>query len=1058
MNGKLMILTAAMAASCGVEARTVALWPLEADASGNLNGRCVVDWHYDLTCNASRYEMVDSGLGWNLPPNPDPACHAYEPLNSKAIRAIPTTSSDQSMRRFLHHGSAGPLVFREKDFTVEGWVKLQDLPARDAWWYVVGCQDDKQQADQGRNRWQLSFRRRSNENYASSWIIWAQGGTDKVLYAYASEEASFKLTNTWIHVALVHGKVSGSTDSWTLFLNGQQVGTTQTETWNAPASPEGACFFDIGARGSNANGMVATFDYWRISDEKLSADKLLCAGGAGEIRPPSHTVAYWPLDVNAEGVVDGRDAVGDSPLTSGFHDADYKSNTMAANTDSAFAGNPPNPSVVLPGGNAGSLQGCKSWGVLQQATVGPKLNYSASFTVEGWIKPRVVDRETKGSTQEVVSYLFGTRPDTNKGWSFVYRAMGVGSAKFELFALDQQGSVFANNAKLSGDVDVASWAETWHHVALVYDKTGGTNGYGSWTLYLDGSPAGSYDNTRAIVPVTDTRSFFLGGRTSTGNQGFQGGMDCFRVCQAALSPSQFLNAREGATAATDVVALWPLNVENGNYLDLRDVSGQGLHFATRENDDTRARQLVIADATTDGPVITNPDRSPTFRGSRTKTHGSCRFRNPDAAIDNKRSYLETGSSAVLSALAGGKEFTFEFYYRHHKPTANVGDYQEVPLAVANASTSVNTRFFRKSTGFYIWENAHGSLADTLFSGTSDSDLEYDRWYHVALVHSIESVSEKKKSVWRLYVDGTQKGDTAMTDRGTSTSTNVIALIGGRRWADGNSVIGNMSSVRLSSVALDPSDFLCATPVAPVPATPAKTVAYWPIDNGSVGLGELLTKCDLVASGTTSAQADRARSHVPNRSAMPEMTGAARRNEGSVAVGASGVLTAPNVGFGLTFAKPFTLEGWVKMTDLAAAKTVFVETETKGSGAGVSLWIDAADGTPRLGLKMCDAWPATPLAEGLFDVDLTPYAGVWTHFAVTYDPFDGVGTWKLYANGKELASLANFYRPNGGETVRCGDFRLGAEGLSVDMWRLSSGVLEPSAFLYADLRGLFMVVR
>ena len=1053
MNGKLMILTAAMAASFGLEARTVALWPLEADASGKLNGRCVVDWHNDLSCNTSRYVMVDSDLGWNLPPNPDPACHSYEPLNSKAIRAIPTSSSEQSLRRLLHQGSAGPLVFREKDFTVEGWVKLQDLPARDAWWYVVGCQDDNQQ---GRNRWQLSFRRRSNENYACSWIIWANGGSDKLLYAYESEAASFELTNTWIHVALVHGKVSGSTDSWTLFLNGQQVGQTQNEFWSPPTSPETGCF-DIGARGSNANGMLATFDYWRISDEELTADKLLCAGGAGEVRPPSHTVAYWPLDVNAEGVVDGRDAVGDSPLTSGFHDTTYSGNTMAASTDSAFAGNPPNATVTLSGGNAGSLQGCRSWGVLQQATVGSKLNYGESFTVEGWIKPRVVDRETKGSTQEVVSYLFGTRPDVNRGWSFVYRATGVGSAKLELYAADQKssGNVFINNAKLSGDVDVASWAETWHHVALVYDKTGGTNGYGLWTLYLDGTEAGSCANSREIVPVTDTRSFFLGGRTSTGDQGFQGGMDCFRVCQAALQPSQFLNAKANATAATNVIALWPLNVENGNYLDLRDFSGQGLHFAKK---DDNSIQLVIADAATDGPVITNPDRSPTFRGSRTTTHGSCRFRNPDAAVDNKRAYLETGSSAVLGAMAGGKEFTFEFYYRHHKPTANVGDYQEVPLAVANSGTGVSIRFFRKATGFYIWESANSSLADTLFSGTSDGDLKYDQWYHIALVHSIEPVDATLKSAWRLYVDGVQKGDTAMTDRGTSTSTNVIALIGGRRWADGNSIIGNMSSVRLSSVALAPSDFLCANPVAPVPVTPAKTVAYWPIDNGSVGLGELLMKCDFVASGTTSAQSDKARSHVPNRTAMPEVTGAAGRNEGSVAVGASGVLTAPNVGFGLTFAKPFTLEGWVKMTDLQAAKTVLVETETAGSGAGVSLWVDAADGTPKLGLKMRDAWPATPLAEGLFDADLTPYAGVWTHFAVTYDPFDDVGTWKLYANGKPIASLRNFYRPNGGEAVRCGDFRLGSEGLSVDMWRLSSGVLEPSDFLYADLRGLFMVVR
>lgn len=1041
-------------------ARTVALWPLEADSSGKVDGRCVIDPNNDLTANdkTNNSAVVAQDVGWNLPPNPDAAQHAFEPLNYKAVRSVPQGANPANasfQARFLCSNKAGIHVERSRDFTIEGWLKLEALPARDAWSLVIGGYDD----GSSRNRWTLSFRRRPSENYAGSWIVWANGGTDKVLYSYESEEATFQLTNTWMHVALVHDKAmarsGGTYDIWTLYINGAKVGDSQTETWSAPTSTESPKL-DLGARQSGYNPTFGVFDYWRISDVPLKPGEFLCDGASGMSVKESATVAYWPLEATASGGVDGRDAVGNSPLSSGFRNATFKQNAMTPSEDCAFSGNPPNTTVTLAGGNVGCLQGAATSGCLEQNDVGALLDLSKSYTVEGWFSPRICEREVKSANQEVCCYLFGTRPDYGKGWSFQYRAKGVSNFQFDFYCVDQSGnlvnnSVFVNSAEISG------WYEAWHHLALVFDKTGGSKGFGAWTLYLDGEPKGSVSCARAIAPVTDARPFILGGRAAIAEQSFQGKVDCVRVSQAALQQNQFLCATENPAAATDVIAFWPLNVKNGTYLDLRDVSGGNRHFISL--DSQSSIQLVSGDTATDGPVISNPDRSPKFRGNPKSTHGSARFRNPDAATDTHRAYLETCSMDVRNAIGGGRDFTFECYYMRKASQKSVSNDQEVFMASADANTGVNIRFFRKQAGFYIWENRNGTINDTLIPGTSNGDMVVDKWYHVALVHTIESVDGVRKTRWRVYVDGDEMGS-ASTGYNGNTTVEARMLIGGRNWSDKNSVIGNLSSVRLSNRALTPSEFLCASPESPVDETP-KTVAYWPIDNVSPVLANLVSVgCDLAAAGTAQGQNDAARNRVPNHTALPEVAGNDRRNQGSYALAADGSLTAPDVGHALMFTKPFTLEGWVNLSpEQTATDGIVVYAGDPATGTGLRIGFDCSGATPHLAVKAREDWPGTPIVEGTFDADLSAYVGQWTHFAVTYDPIDGTGTWTLYANGEKLGSpISNFYYPNSRMIVRCGDFRLGGVVGAFDMWRIASGVLKPDEFLYAAPAGLLIVVR
>ena len=87
---KNLLFTVVVFVFASVQAKTVALWPLEVDASGNIDARCLLDPENDLT--AINGEAVDSDIGWNLPPNPDQARHEYEVADRKAAREVPGSS------------------------------------------------------------------------------------------------------------------------------------------------------------------------------------------------------------------------------------------------------------------------------------------------------------------------------------------------------------------------------------------------------------------------------------------------------------------------------------------------------------------------------------------------------------------------------------------------------------------------------------------------------------------------------------------------------------------------------------------------------------------------------------------------------------------------------------------------------------------------------------------------------------------------------------------------------------------------------------------------------
>ena len=290
-----MLVGALALLSLSAQAKTVALWPLETN-----DLHCVVNPKNDLGKIASHFVNGGAEAQWELPPNPDADRHPFVPVNRSAVRE----SLSGTENGFLHNNYSGVYMRRDKSFTVEGYIKVYELPESNKWAFIVGAYG-KDYTDTNRNRWMLSLRRRPDEDYACSWILWGFGTSDTVLYRYADEEASYAITNTWLHVALTHEPLgTDGRDHWTLFLNGDKVGESRNSgsVTNSYVSHR----FDLGARsGNQGNQIDAVFDYWRISDKVLEPSEFLCAGDGGTSAPAaSPTVAYWPLGVTETGGID----------------------------------------------------------------------------------------------------------------------------------------------------------------------------------------------------------------------------------------------------------------------------------------------------------------------------------------------------------------------------------------------------------------------------------------------------------------------------------------------------------------------------------------------------------------------------------------------------------------------------------------------------------------------------------------------------------------------------------------------------------------------------------
>jgi len=149
-----------------LDAKTVALWPLEYDSAiGTYDGRCLIDPANDLTvANATgAVAVVASGLGWNYPANPDSTyAMLFDPKNT----CSPFTCNTSSNKGFLRNLEVGRYVYVTNDFTIEGWIRLYGLPASGSLFFIA-----RHGLGNTAGRWLFTLRNNGGGHTGITWQI-----------------------------------------------------------------------------------------------------------------------------------------------------------------------------------------------------------------------------------------------------------------------------------------------------------------------------------------------------------------------------------------------------------------------------------------------------------------------------------------------------------------------------------------------------------------------------------------------------------------------------------------------------------------------------------------------------------------------------------------------------------------------------------------------------------------------------------------------------------------------------------------------------------------------
>jgi len=997
-----------------LQAGTVALWKLDYEANGSaLNARCLLNPANDLGLNGTFWSGT-SVDGWTkLPPNPDATGNLLaSPTNLNAVglsanATVPYTS--------LTNCAVSARVNVTNSFTIEGWMNRIGNPAGTGWHYLVGNHMG------GAGRWILSLRQGG-----TNWILYVDGRINDVAFPVKNDPAS---TNVWRHLALTYNRDAGSAQQgvWELFVDSQSYGALTNSSRPATVATADSVF-SLGGRPSSLNTSACRLDYWRVSDAVLTTNEFLNAGIAvPEAETLPRTLAYFRLDGDASGIMQTSDSVGGAALF-GNMDTSYVTVIKPA-TNHAFAGQPPNSAVALPAGNSGSAYAQASGACLRTPTLGTQLEVTNSFTVEGWLCPHRSDYNAS------VQYIANTRVDF-KGWAFALKQFGA-ALKLVVFAEDTAG-ILLFDVPVSGDL--SAWSDTWKHVALVYDATAGALAQGVWTCYLDGLQQGCVTNTRAVSGDSGSSYFHLAGRVDVASS-FSGYLDCWRVSRTALAPNQFLSATNGAAAATDVLALWPLNSADNVYLDATDLVG-----AYSFNAPATSTYKVTANTDQAATNIPNPDATAAFKGNPAANTGSVFFNTPTETAS--KAYLSTTDGALRALLCYTNSFTWEGWFFR---TKNPGSWQllfatgAAPNATAGGM-SINLSY--RTNGYVLYAN-DGTMQvnDILFPGTTD-DKTLNVWRHLALVYDAAVTN----GIWTLYVDGLSQG-TLTNLYAQRRSTAECIYVGGRPWS-ANSFYGAIDAVRLTKGALAPNQFLNAAVTPPAPPSP-KTVAYWKLDSAGTALdasSQVEPRYSFIAdayapTGTT-AQFKR---FVPTPDTTEGFIGDPKANAGSAAF-SSDYLRIQNLGYRVELDRPFTVEGWMLWSNQTsvAVQTIAGTRFTADYGWRLTLNKNGAAAAFRI---FCQAPSQTPVLDADFAYDAAGLAGGWHHLALAYTPRrNDTGTWELFVDGESVGTAINLFYPTAlqqSHWFMLGGCAGGADAFDglLDCWRVTEGALTPEQFLY-----------
>ena len=1019
---------------------TVGLWKLDWDAATGLNLRSLVDPADDLSVEAAQTNPL--GFGGIVQSSGGPS----NPGSSEGFLDTPENvgSLELGRGRFLTSSTIGATLNQTNAFTFEGWWYRTENPG--STWFVF-FDTQEQGANQG-DRLLLSLRLLNGK---VKWVLYEQRRISDVPFP---GEVPADATNEWHHVALTHDPLGGDgRNRFELFMDGVSYGAiTSGVAITSSNCSLGNTRVSIGGRKNGyGNNATQRFDYLRLSDRVLQPEEFLCAPGPGVATHP--TLAYWKLGYDAEtGALQGRDSVGGAHLGySAIYDV-IAQETRQASVRCAFEGQPPNPTVNLPNGNRGSAldEGVGERYVAHD--LGPYLELTNDFTVEGWVLPK---RDVYDNSE--VQYVWNTR-FLSLGWALELRSQSNSDLRyFSIFAQEDNGgsstTTLCASARVSPD---AAYHGEWMHVALTYRHADGINGEGVWRFYIDGAFAGAATNSQVLVGTSQSQNFYIGGRSNNALN-FSGHFDCVRASRTALEPAQFLN---GTASSDSTVALWPLNSTDGFYLDCEDICGN-FHLGS-----SYASKYRVTGSTENPGAMPNPDTSPDFRGDSSASVGSFHFGY------NTSSYVASRKDEVMNQLDGRHPFTLEGWFRRSATVSSGWQLLFGTSAIPNDQSTdpsvgaMKINMTLRPAGYIFLAAGASGVNDVVFPLSSSADAQgYDGWRHLALTFD----PDVGNGTWELFVDGTSRGTLENATKTPNLKTGEL-LIGGRHW-NANTFAGEISNVRLSRRVLAPEEFLNHVAQGGEPSVPA-TIAYWKLDrlsNGDLDYGSQVDpRYGFRTSGTApSAVASQMTRRIPNPDRTPGFAGDSAANVGAADFNGAGALYIQNLGVRAEVFAPFTVEGWMNWTPsgtpgfVTLCATYFPSGQKYGWRFGIET---DANGTARFSLKGRTArQPTLYFVNAKFPVDIAGLAGSWHHVALVYTPAYGeTGCWRLYLDGALAGSLPNASFPIGGHGSHwftLGGEENGANGFrgQLDSWRLVSAALAPEDFLFHGYQRGFIVI-
>jgi len=334
-------------------------------------------------------------------------------------------------------------------------------------------------------------------------LYYAAGGTGKSVSSTLVGGST-----DWIHLTLTWSK---SADQMKAYINGNQVGTTQTGlgTWSGNFSSTAVV---IGATNTSAaNPWSGSIDEVKIYDTPLTAEQVKIDYNAGSSLNIGTTAAseasqlsdgagnppigYWPMDENT-----------DNTCTSGTNDACDKSGGGHDGAGTSHSWNP---------GKYGSGIGFNGSSSNVQVTTwsGANFNQADDFSIGAWVKLNAL-----GSAQ----YIFNKQENVTNEFVFSLR---ITSSNYPEFAVAKQN---VGTTTLTGTTALTTGV--WYHIQAVSD---GTN----ISLYLNGAPAVASTAITISGATQSVANIYLG-ELYNGSSFLNGTLDDLKLYDYARTQAQ----------------------------------------------------------------------------------------------------------------------------------------------------------------------------------------------------------------------------------------------------------------------------------------------------------------------------------------------------------------------------------------------------------------------------------------------------------------------------------------------------------------------------------------